>query len=216
MPNIISVCPGITNASLWPDDQRKTSGTSVARIEALSHCILSEYASDHSGETRDEILATFGGFLVRDLNNHFFRGLHQQRADEPVHPSVWGHSSISVEAFETFLRTQGPSLVVKYKRAKEEGRTACSPVSDSAADLLNAAAPPNCAAVDGISHHVFNLVRVDQKPYLLDFTFDQFLDYDTIRKCSCRTVETVGYAGVLLMPVDRMRFKLDRAGRLIQ
>ena len=193
----------------------RLKSASVQLAEALHSCITREYATNRSGIMRKEMADTFGGFLIKDPLTFSFRDFHRLRSDLEHSAVQFTRSSMSIHDFECFLRTEAPGFIERYKEGKWRGFGSCGPIASDAEKSLNRVAPPDCAAIEGISHHAFNMVLVDRKPYMLDFTFDQFLDYDRIRNWRDRIAEDVAFSGVLLVPMDRMRLSFDKNGRLL-
>jgi len=189
----------------------------VGRVESLAQSIFLEYKSNRSGIARAGFLRIANEYLMTDPADSSFSDLH--RSYVTALPSelvnlTQGYDPISVGDFETFLREQGPAIIENYKDKKWRGWTGCGPIATNTTELLNEMAK-NCADIEGISHHAFNLVLVETQPYLLDFTFDQFLDYEGVKNRQGKFDDPVAYSGILIMPVDRMAFKFDKVGNLV-
>jgi hypothetical protein len=194
------------------------SSMPISRVELYANSILREYESDRSGVARENLLLIAKEFLISGPVDQSFSLLHQYcLKGSPINfeAKTLHFKPISASDFEMFLSQQGQTLIDEYKDGKWRGRTGCGPISLKTVEILNEIAQGKCADIEGISHHAFSLVLVEGQPYLLDFTFDQFLDYERVRNWQSKTDDTVSYAGVLIMPVDRMALKFDKKGSLI-
>jgi hypothetical protein len=190
----------------------------VSRVESLARSIRQDYKAKQRGGMKDAILRVAEEFLIQDPTDRSFSLLHQSclsvlPANFCIKPL--GYQALSAADFETFLSEKGPALIEKYKEWKWRGYTSCAPISDETKKLLNRMTVKPCADIEGISHHAFDLVLVEGQPYWVDFTFDQFIDYERIQNAQILIDEPVTYAGVLVMPIDRMAFKFDKLGSLV-
>lgn len=188
------------------------------QAESLNLLIKKEYAHHRSGITKAQILSLTAPWIIPDLNADTFLERHAALLKQhplPAQKFSEGFTSISAVDFAQFLTLSGPRYVQRYLDGKSSGYTSCTIISREVTKALNDSVFRPCAKQEGIAYHDFTLVLVEGQPYVLDFTIDQFVDYERIRESLARIDEPLTYYGVLVMPVDRMFFSFDKLGRLV-
>ena len=193
-------------------DQERTT---IERIETLYRSLQVEYDNDRSGIMRDDLSALTREYLIQDFAGPQFLTIHssRRRSDDAPQPNYF--QPMSADAFAAFLREDGERLADAYMEFKRRGVTACAILAPDAVACVNRRAGAYCAeSFELLAHHRTSTVRIEDQYYLMDFTFDQFLDYERIRNWQERSAEPVTYAGLLLFPIDRPRLWFDAQGTL--
>lgn len=196
-----------------------TGLTNAQRVEALYRLIRKDYSDPlgRQGADASEFLELAGRFLIANPAEFTVDALCSlsMPTKKEGREQTCGYESMSKDAFVDFISKDGPRLVGEYKELKWRGLTGCGPVTVASLESLDSCGAKKCAAFENISHHSFALVLVERQPYWVDFTFDQFINYQEIlRRRANRSDEPVSYAGVLILPVDRKKLTFDQAGRL--
>ena len=193
------------HTTLPPHISHKSSDTALQRNTLhLSSLVVRDMRAWCRGKASDEFRAATAAYTVTDLASDQFLEIHRAASLYPLKDySRDGFRSCPLDDFREFLRTEGPILRELYLDFKSRGHTGCYIISDDASRRLNRI-HQGCAATSEVAFHSFNSVLVDGRMYWLDFSIDQFVDYQGIiqRTNPPSPQPPPSYYGALVMPSD--------------
>lgn len=182
------------------------------QVQKLIYLINKRYNSGDQLPNKNEFIKLSESFLIKDLSSFSFPDFHKSRKlQDPslLRTADWDLISLTSEEFQGFLCRHAHEFIEYYRDRKRSGYTSCGPISEDSSQLLNSEFGKKCSSLEGIKQHAFVVVLVDEQPYIIDFTYDQFIDYERIKNkyWQHHPTEAVSYAGLFIMPVDRITFK---------